>query len=87
MIFSPLMAVTMADIARDLGVSVVTVSKALRNQGSISTATRERVLQRAQELNYQINWVARSLVTRRTFTVGLLLPDFRHSFLEKLPRP
>jgi LacI family transcriptional regulator len=72
------MAVTMLDIARDLDVSVVTVSKVLRNQGKISAATRKRVLRRTQELHYQTNWVARSLVTRRTYTIGLLLPEFTH---------
>jgi LacI family transcriptional regulator len=80
------MPVTMLRIARDLDVSVVTVSKALRNQGRISAATRERVLQRAKELNYQMNWVARSLVTRRTYTIGLLLPEFTHSFFAEVAR-
>jgi LacI family transcriptional regulator len=80
------MAVTMMDIARDLKVSVVTVSKALRNQGKISVATRQRVLQHAKKLNYQMNWVARSLVTRRTYTIGLLLPEFTHSFFAEVAR-
>src|SRR5450755_35263 len=80
------MAVTMQDIARDLQVSVVTVSKALRHQGSISVATRNRVLQRAKQLNYQMNWVARSLVTRRTYTISLLLPEFTHSFFAEVAR-
>ena len=80
------MAVTMQDIARDLKVSVVTVSKVLRNQGRISTATRKRVLRRAKELHYQMNWVARSLVTRRTYTIGLLLPDFTHPFFAEIAR-
>jgi LacI family transcriptional regulator len=80
------MAVTMLDIARDLKVSVVTVSKALRNQGRISAATRKRVLRRAKELHYQMNWVARSLVTRRTYTIGLLLPDFTHPFFAEIAR-
>ena len=80
------MPVTMKDIARDLKVSAVTVSKALRHQGKISAATRNRVLQRAKELNYQTNWVARSLVTRRTYTVGLLLPDFRHPFFAEVAK-
>src|SRR5271157_6393712 len=82
----PAMAATMMDIARDLNVSVVTVSKVLRHQGSISLATRNRVLQRAKELNYQMNWVARSLVTRRTYTIGLLLPDFTHPFFAEIAR-
>jgi LacI family transcriptional regulator len=80
------MSTTMMDIARDLKVSVVTVSKVLRNQGRISEATRKRVLRRAKQLNYQMNWVARSLVTRRTYTIGLLLPEFTHSFFAEVAR-
>jgi LacI family transcriptional regulator len=76
----------MMDIAKDLKVSVVTVSKVLRNQGRISDATRKRVLRRAKELNYQMNWVARSLVTRRTYTIGLLLPEFAHLFFAEIAR-
>src|SRR5271170_675479 len=77
---------TMMDIAKDLKVSVVTVSKVLRNQGRISDATRKRVLRRAKELNYQMNWVARSLVTRRTYTIGLILPEFAHPFFAEIAR-
>ena len=80
------MAVTMSDIAKDLDLSVVTVSKVLRNQGSISAATRKRVLQRAKELDYRTNWIARSLVTGRTFTIGLLLPDIRHPFFAEIAK-
>jgi LacI family transcriptional regulator len=69
-----------------LNVSVVTVSKVLRNQGKINVATRRRVLRRAKELNYQTNWIARSLVTRRTFTIGLLLPDFTHPFFAEIAK-
>ena len=80
------MTVTMLDIAKDLDVSVVTVSKALRNKGKISERTRKRVLKRAKELNYQPNWIARSLVTRRTYTIGLLLPDFTHPFFAEIAK-
>lgn len=72
--------VCMKDIARDLKVSVVTVSKVLRNHGDISQETRQRVLKRIEELNYQPNWAARSLVTRRTYLVGVIIPDLMHSF-------
>jgi LacI family transcriptional regulator len=44
------------------------------------------VLRRAKQLNYQMNWVARSLVTRRTYTIGLLLPEFTHSFFAEVAR-
>src|SRR5690349_15179363 len=80
------MAVTMQDIAKELDVSVVTVSKVLRNKGNISQATRKRILQRAKELNYKTNWIARSLVMRRTFTLGLLLPDFTHPFFGEVAK-
>ena len=80
------MTVTLSDIAKSLNVSVVTVSKALRNKGKISADTRKRVLQRAKQLNYQANWVARSLVTRKTYTIGLLLPDFTHPFFAEIAK-
>jgi LacI family transcriptional regulator len=74
----------MKDIADDLGVSLMTVSKALRGHTDISEETRERILRRATELKYQPNWVARSLVTRRTFIVGLVIPDLMHSFFAEV---
>ncbi len=79
-------AVRMKDIARELGVSVMTVSKALRGHSDISQATRRRVLQRARELGYQPNWVARSLVSRRTYMVGLVIPDLMHSFFAEIAK-
>lgn len=78
------MAVRMKDIARDLGVSLMTVSKALRNHSDISERTRERVLKRMREVNYQPDWIARSMVTRRTYLVGLVLPDLMHSFFAEV---
>ena len=80
------MTVTMADIAKDLNVSVVTVSKALRNHRKISERTRRRVLRRAHELNYRPNLLARGLATRHTFTIGLLLPDFTHPFFGQIAK-
>ncbi len=74
----------MKDIARDLGVSQMTVSKALRNHSDISEKTRDRVLKRMRELNYQPDWIARSMVTRRTYLVGLVLPDLMHSFFAEV---
>src|SRR5580700_6662538 len=76
----------MKDIARDLGVSLMTVSKALRNHSDISQQTRNRVLKRMRELNYQPDWIARSMVTRRTYLVGLVLPDLMHSFFAEVAK-
>ena len=80
------MAVRMKDIARDLGVSVVTVSKVLRNHTDISPATRERVLKRMRELNYKPNLAARALVTGRTYMVGLVVPDLVHPFFAEVAK-
>ncbi|HLH04225.1 MAG TPA: LacI family DNA-binding transcriptional regulator [Bryobacteraceae bacterium] len=74
----------MKDIARDLGVSVVTISKVLRNHGDISEETRQRVLSRMRELNYQPNYAARALVTGRTMSVGLVVPDLTHPFFAQV---
>jgi LacI family transcriptional regulator len=84
--YSPRMPVTLQDIARDTKVSAVTVSKVLRHEGKISAATRKRILKRAKLLNYQPNWIARSLVTRKTFAIGLLLPDFTHPFFAEVAK-
>src|SRR6202795_1457163 len=80
------MAVRMKDIARDLGVSLMTVSKALRSHSDISEETKRRVLKRAKELKYRPNWIARSLVTRRTYMVGLIIPDLMHSFFAEVAK-
>jgi LacI family transcriptional regulator len=80
------MPVRMKDVARDLNVSVVTVSKALRDQSDISAATKRRVLKRARELNYQPNWIARSLVSGRTHTIGLVVPDLMYPFFAEVAK-
>jgi LacI family transcriptional regulator len=80
------MAVRMKDIARDLGLSVVTISKVLRNHSDISEETRQRVLKRMRELNYQPNLAARALVTGRTFTIGLVVPDLVHPFFSEVAK-
>lgn len=76
----------MKDIARDLNVSVVTVSKVLRNHSDIGAETRERVLKRVKELNYQPNLAARSLVTGHTYTIGLVVPDLVHPFFAQVAK-
>ena len=74
------MAVRLKDIANELGLSVVTVSKVLRDHPDIGADTRKRVLNRMRELNYQPNLAARSLVTGRTWTLGLVVPTLLHPF-------
>lgn len=67
--------VTLADVAAAAGVSVPTVSKALNGRGQLSTATRERVAAAARSLGFQPNQLARSLVSGRSFLVGVLSTD------------
>jgi LacI family transcriptional regulator len=80
------MAVNMKDIARELGVSVVTVSKALRNHPDISDATRERIRLKVKELGYRPNLTARSLVTGRSSLIGLIVPDLIHPFFAEVAK-
>jgi LacI family transcriptional regulator len=78
------MPVRMKDIAHELGISVVTVSKVLRNHPDIGERTRNRVMKRMKELNYQPNLAARSLSTGRSWTVGLIVPDLLHPFFARI---
>jgi LacI family transcriptional regulator len=80
------MPVRIKDIAADLGVSLMTVSKVLRGEPGISEATRQRVLKRAKELNYVPNVNARSLVTGQSFLVGMVVPDLLHPFFADVAR-
>ena len=80
------MAVRLKDIARDLGVSVITVSKALRDHSDISQETKARVLQHCKEMNYRPNLAARALVTGRSNLLGFVVPDLLHSFFSEIVR-
>lgn len=80
------MAIRLKDIARDLGISTVTVSKVLRGNPDISEKTRALVLKRMKELNYKPNMLARGLAGGRTFTVGLVVPDLVHPFFAEFAK-
>lgn len=80
------MAVRLKDIAQDLGLSVVTISKALRNHPDIAEETRKRVLKRVRELDYQPNLMARSLVTGRSYLIGLVVPGLMHPFFAEVAK-
>ena len=80
------MPVRMKDIAKDLGLSIVTVSKVLRDHPDISAETRDRVRKRMKEVNYRSNLAARALVTGRTYSVGLVVPDLVHPFFGEVAK-
>jgi DNA-binding LacI/PurR family transcriptional regulator len=70
--------VTMKDIAREVGLSVTTVSRALNNHDDVSLDTRKLVHEVARRLDYHPNAVARSLQNNRADTIGLLIPPILH---------
>ena len=66
---------SLRDVASKAGVSFQTAGKVLNGKGSVSAATRERILLAARDLNYVPNAVARGLVTSKTFTIGIVASD------------
>ncbi len=78
------MAVRMKDIAEDLGVSIVTVSKAFHDHRDISPATKKRVMDRMRDLNYQPSLHAQGLASGHSFMVGLVVPDLVHAFFAEI---
>jgi LacI family transcriptional regulator len=72
--------VTIKDIARELGISPSTVSRALKNHPDISAETKKAVHELAEKLNYQPNIVALNLRHRKTNTIGVVIPEIVHYF-------
>jgi LacI family transcriptional regulator len=79
-------AATIKDVAKKARVSLATVSRALNGHASVTDATRARVVETARRLNYVPHSAARMLVTRRTQTIGALLPDLYGEFFSELIR-
>ena len=71
---------TIIDIAKALNLSPSTVSRAIRNNPSISSKTKKRVLDYAKEINYFPNNIAQSLQMRQSRTIGVLVPEIQHDF-------
>jgi LacI family transcriptional regulator len=80
------MAVTIKDVAREARVSVASVSRAMNGTPSVTENTRQHILGVAKRLRYMPHGAARSLITRRTNTVGALLPDLFGEFFSELIR-
>ncbi|WP_439557141.1 LacI family DNA-binding transcriptional regulator [Dyadobacter sp.] len=71
---------TIKDIARELNISVATVSRALRDTYDVSRETREQVLEVAKKLNYKPNLNALNLVKRHTRNIGVLIPTITNDY-------
>ncbi|MGB9680444.1 MAG: LacI family DNA-binding transcriptional regulator [Thermoanaerobacteraceae bacterium] len=81
------MAVTIKDIAKLANVSITTVSRVINNKTEgVSEETRERILQLVKEYEYQPNAIARGLVTKKTKTLGLIIPDITNPFFPDIAR-
>jgi LacI family transcriptional regulator len=79
-------AVTIKDVAREARVSVASVSRALNGGSGVTAETGQRIRDVAQRLRYVPHAAARSLITRRTNTIGALLPDLHGEFFSELIR-
>src|SRR5262245_25269494 len=80
------MPTTLADIAKALGVSKMTVSRAINDHPEISPDTRARILEAAQRMNYRPNQFARALTTNRSYLLGVVVPDLMHSYFAEICR-
>lgn len=80
------MGVTIKQVAREAGVSIATVSRVWTGKGPVRDRTRRHILDISRQMRYAPHFGARSLVTKRTETVGVLLPDLHGEFFSELLR-
>lgn len=76
--------ITLKEIAEKLGISITTVSKALKNYPDVSKKTRKAVIDLAQELHYTPNSFAVNLRTKESKTIGLIIPEVMHHFFSNI---
>ncbi|HCW54207.1 MAG TPA: LacI family transcriptional regulator [Clostridium sp.] len=77
--------VTLADVANEVNVSKTTVSMVLNNKDiNVSEETRKRIFEAAERLNYVPNSLARSLSTKKTYTIGLIIPNIENPFFSEM---
>jgi len=76
----------LADIARETGVSKMTVSRAINNDPLINPRTRDRIMKVARRLNYQPNHHARALATNRSHLIGVIVPDLMNLYFAEVTR-
>src|SRR5687767_7178021 len=79
-------AMTLTDVAREARVSVASVSRVVNGHANVASETRERILGVVERLRYVPHTAARSLITKRTHVIGVLLPDLYGGFFSELIR-
>lgn len=80
------MNTTIYDVAREAGVSMATVSRVVNGNPNVKPATRKKVLDAIERLGYRPNAVARGLASKKTTTVGVIIPDISNIFFAELAR-
>lgn len=80
------MNVTIYDVAREANVSMATVSRVVNGNPNVKPATRKKVLEVIERLGYRPNAVARGLASKKTTTVGVVIPDISSTFFAELAR-
>ncbi|WP_062354935.1 catabolite control protein A [Bacillus kwashiorkori] len=80
------MNITIYDVAREANVSMATVSRVVNGNPNVKPATRKKVLEVIDRLGYRPNAVARGLASKRTTTVGVIIPDISNTFFAELAR-
>ena len=80
------MAVTIYDVAREASVSMATVSRVVNGNQNVKPATRKKVLDCIARLGYRPNAVARGLASKKTTTIGVIVPDISKNFYSELSR-
>lgn len=78
--------ITIYDVAREAGVSMATVSRVVNGNQNVKEATRRKVLDVIERLDYRPNAVARGLASKKTTTVGVMIPDIANSYFASLAR-
>jgi len=77
---------TLADIAREAGVSLMTVSRVVNQKDGVGSEQRQRIETLIKQMGYRPSGIARSLVTQRTGTIGLVVPDIANPFFPDIAR-
>ncbi len=78
--------ITVKHIAKELGISMMTVSRALNDRPNVDEKTKERVLEASERMSYIPNYLAKSLVQSKTHTIGVVVPEITHSFFPEAIR-
>ncbi|MCC5942998.1 MAG: LacI family DNA-binding transcriptional regulator [Balneolaceae bacterium] len=76
--------ITLKKIAAELGVSAMTVSRALNNHDNVDENTKKTIVETAKKMGYTPNRVAKSLVSSRTYTIGVVIPEISHAFFAQV---